>query len=79
MYHDVREKLEAARRNFEEALHADPNYPLALAGLARVESLYYRDLDSDRARLQRAEQLARRGLAIDPQLAEIHLALGQVY
>jgi tetratricopeptide (TPR) repeat protein len=78
-YHDVPEKLEAARRNFEQALHADPNYPLALAGLARVESLYYRDIDSDPARQQRAEQLAQRALAIDSQLAETHVALGQVY
>ena len=77
-YHDVPEKLEAARQNFEQALHADPNYPLALAGLARVENLYYRDIDSDPAHQQRSEQLAQRALAIDPQLADTHVALGVV-
>jgi eukaryotic-like serine/threonine-protein kinase len=76
---DVPEKLEAARRNFEQALQADPNYPLALAGLALVEGLYYRDIASDPASLRRAQQLAQRALAIDPQLAETHVALGQIY
>jgi tetratricopeptide (TPR) repeat protein len=78
-YHDVPEKLEAARRNFEQALQADPNYPPALTGLAQVETHYYRDVASDPARLQRAEQLAQRALAIDPQLAEPHVTLGQIY
>ncbi|HLM80164.1 MAG TPA: protein kinase [Terriglobales bacterium] len=80
VYHDLPEKLAGARRAFEEALQGDPNYPLALAGLAEVEANYYRNVDSgDPARLQRAEQLAERALAIDPQLAEAHVALGSVY
>jgi serine/threonine protein kinase/TolB-like protein/cytochrome c-type biogenesis protein CcmH/NrfG len=79
-YHDLPEKLGGARRAFEEALQADPNYPLALAGLSEVEANYYRNIDSDHpARLQRAEQLAEQALAIDPQLAEAHVALGTVY
>ena len=78
-YHDRPEKLEAARRDFEQALQADPNYPLALTGLERVEGHYYRNIDPNPARLQRAEQLAQRALAIDPQLAEAHVALGYVY
>ncbi|HLB90512.1 MAG TPA: tetratricopeptide repeat protein, partial [Terriglobales bacterium] len=78
-YFDLPEKLEAARRHFEQALKADPNYALALAGLARVEQQYYRNIDSDESHLQRAEQFAQRALAIDPQLAEAHMALGAVY
>jgi TolB-like protein/cytochrome c-type biogenesis protein CcmH/NrfG len=78
-YHDVPEKLDAARREFEQALQADPNYPLALAGLSDVEGEYYRNVDSAPARLQRAEQLAQRALAIDPQLADGHVSLGAVY
>src|SRR5277367_1837688 len=73
------EKLEAARSNFEQALEFDPNYAPALAGLSHVDSLYYRDLDSDPARLQRAEEFARRAVAIDPDLPEGHVALGQTY
>jgi serine/threonine protein kinase/tetratricopeptide (TPR) repeat protein len=71
------EKFEAARKNFELALDSDPNYAPALAGLSHVEGLYYRDLDSSPIHLQRAEEYARRAIAIDPQLGEAHLALGQ--
>ena len=78
-YFDRPEKLEAARRNFEHALQSDPNYTLALAGLAWVEGQYYRSLDPDEAHLRRAEELAQRALAIDPRLAEAHVALGTVY
>jgi eukaryotic-like serine/threonine-protein kinase len=73
------EKLEAARKNFEQALKFDSNYAPALAGLAHVEGLYYRDLDSDASHLHRAEEFARRAIAIDPQLGEAHVALGQTY
>jgi serine/threonine protein kinase len=73
------EKLEAARKNFEQALKFDSNYAPALAGLAHVEGLYYRDLDSNPSHLQRSEEFARRAIAIDPQLAEAHVALGQTY
>ncbi len=75
---DRLEKLEAARRQFEDALRFDPNYPLALAGLAWVEGQIYRNLDANPSHLQRAEEFARRALAIDPGLAETHMALGMV-
>jgi non-specific serine/threonine protein kinase len=76
---DNAEKLETARRYFEQALESDPNYPLALIGLARVEGSYYRDLDANPARLQRAEEFARRALALDAGLSEAHVAIGAVY
>jgi adenylate cyclase len=75
-YFDDPEKLEQARKDFENALRYDPNYAPALAGLAWVESQYYRNLDSDPSHLQRAETLAQKALAIDPQLSEAHMALG---
>jgi TolB-like protein len=77
-YSDQREKVEAARRHFEDALQSDPDYPLALAGLSWVEGQIYRNLDANPSHLQRAEQFAQRALAIDPQLAETHMALGTV-
>ncbi len=77
-YPDQPEKLGAARHHFAEALRSDPNYAPALAGLAWVEGQSYRNFDSDPAHLQRAEQFAQRALAIDPALAETHLALGTV-
>jgi tetratricopeptide (TPR) repeat protein len=79
-YQDLRDKLEGARQAFEEALKSDPQYPLALTGLSKVEANYYRNVDSSNSEhLQRADQLARQALAIDPQLAEAHVALGYVY
>jgi serine/threonine protein kinase/Tfp pilus assembly protein PilF len=76
---DQPKALEAARTNFEKALQLDPNYAPALAGLSVVESFYYRNLDSSEAHMRQARQLAERALAIDPQLAEADVAMGNVY
>jgi serine/threonine protein kinase/Tfp pilus assembly protein PilF len=76
---ETADRFEAARKNFEEALKLDPNYALALAGLSHVEALYYRDLDTNPIHLQRSEEYARRAIAIDPNLAEAHVAMGQTY
>jgi serine/threonine protein kinase/tetratricopeptide (TPR) repeat protein len=77
-YPDQPDKLEAARRAYEESLKSDPNYALALAGLAWVEIQIYRNIDSKPAHLQHAEDYAQRALAIDPGLAETHIAQGSV-
>ena len=77
-YPDEPEKLEAARRAYEESLRSDPNYPLALAGLSWVEAQIYRNLDSSPAHLQHAEEYAQHALAIDPRLSETHVAMGTV-
>jgi len=73
---DRTEDLEKARKNFEDALRGDPNYAPALAGLSWIESQYFRNLDSNPAHRQRAGELAERARAIDPQLSDVHLALG---
>ncbi len=78
-YADLPEKLEAARRAYEEALSSDPDYAPALAGLSQIEALYYRNLDSDPVRLQRAEQLAQRALGLDANLPQAHLAWGLIH
>jgi TolB-like protein/Tfp pilus assembly protein PilF/predicted Ser/Thr protein kinase len=78
-YGNDAEKLEGARRYFERALESDPNYPLALIGLARVEGQYYRNIDPNPARLQRAKELAQRALSLDAALSEAHAAIGTVY
>lgn len=72
------EKLEDAGRYFEHSLELDPDYPLALVGLSRVEAQWYRNLDPRPERLQRAEQLALRAIELEPQLSEAYLAMGQV-
>jgi eukaryotic-like serine/threonine-protein kinase len=73
------EKMEAARKSFEQALKFDPNYAPALAGLSHVEGLYYRDLDSNPSHLARSEEYAKRALAADPGLGEAHIAMAQSY
>jgi serine/threonine protein kinase len=76
---DDPQKLEVARREYEEALRLDPQYALALAGLSRVENFYYRNVDSDEAHLSRAEEFAKRALAVDPHVADAYVSLALVY
>jgi serine/threonine protein kinase/Tfp pilus assembly protein PilF len=75
---DQLEKLEEARRDFEESLRHDPNYAPALAGLAWVEVQYYRNLGADSSHMKRGEELVQRALVIDPQLPDVHMALGLI-
>ncbi|HMD31606.1 MAG TPA: tetratricopeptide repeat protein, partial [Candidatus Acidoferrales bacterium] len=75
---DVPAKLDMARKEFESALERDPNYAPALAGLAWVDGQYYRNIESDPARLERAAKYAERARAIDPDLSAAHDALGFV-
>jgi eukaryotic-like serine/threonine-protein kinase len=75
---DRPQKLEQARRDFEEALRLDPNYARALAGLSWVEAQYHRNLAGDGSHLKRAEELAQQAALVDPQLADVHTALGLI-
>jgi tetratricopeptide (TPR) repeat protein len=71
--------LEEARRHFLSAAEIDPQLALAYAGLADVYVLLdqYSGLRADET-LPRAEEAARKALAIDDQLAEAYPALGMV-
>jgi TolB-like protein/Tfp pilus assembly protein PilF len=74
------ERLAAVRRHFERALTLDPEYAPALAGLSLVEGFtIFFGVDASPEHIERAEILARRALALDPQLSEAHIALGDVY
>lgn len=68
-----------ARQEFEAALAADPSYAPALAGLADVHLLagFYRVAGVPPAdSFARAEQAARRAVALAPQRAETRATLG---
>ncbi|HEY5992345.1 MAG TPA: tetratricopeptide repeat protein, partial [Candidatus Udaeobacter sp.] len=66
--------------HYERALEEDPNYALAYAGLsdAYANSGYYGSVAPVEGR-RKAEEAARKALALDPNLAEAHAGLGLVY
>jgi serine/threonine-protein kinase len=64
---------------FTEAATRDPSYAAAHAGVAIVQILrasHYHEVP--RRALEKAHDAARRALALDPSLAECHLAIGDV-
>jgi serine/threonine protein kinase/tetratricopeptide (TPR) repeat protein len=73
-----RERVESARRYLVQALELDPDYPLALAGLASVDAQIYRNFDSNPERIARAARNAARAAELDPDLPRAKQALGEV-
>lgn len=71
-----RDRLQAASEHFERALLLEPDYAPALAGLAMVEALTYRNLDPSEDRLRRADRQVSRALELDPELVAAHASLG---
>lgn len=70
-------KIRAAESHLQDALLLDAGYPLAVAGMAIVNSYYYfYEVDATEERRQQGIELARRALEIDPGLPEGHIALG---
>jgi len=72
-----RHKIESAISHLDRALKLDPDYPLAIAGLSLANSYAYMYgvnlLDEQR---ERAMDLARRALSLNPDFAEGYVALG---
>jgi TolB-like protein/Tfp pilus assembly protein PilF len=64
---------------YEQAIARDPNYALAYAGLAKAYILlpFYAGADRLEA-YAKAKEAALKGLRLDPNLAEAHLALGKL-
>jgi TolB-like protein/Tfp pilus assembly protein PilF len=64
---------------YEQAIARDPNYALAYAGLANAYVILPFWAGADRLDANtKAKQAALKALALDPNLAEGHLALGKV-
>jgi adenylate cyclase len=74
---NTREDMLAAIRHYERAIEEDPNYALAYAGLADAFSTlgvfgYIAPIEGR----HKAEEAARKALALDENLAEAHAGLG---
>jgi DNA-binding winged helix-turn-helix (wHTH) protein/TolB-like protein/Flp pilus assembly protein TadD len=64
---------------FEKAIELDPNYALALTGLADVYPGYAERIPEKRAgRYDHAKQLLERALALDEELSEAHTSLAWI-
>jgi serine/threonine-protein kinase len=74
------EDLRRAEEMYAKAAELDPSFAAAFARLARA-SIWQFHLYSDRTqrRLDQARRAADSALALDPGLADAHLALGQIY
>lgn len=72
------QSLDNAEALFRRALDLDPEYALAYAGLCSVYLGKYR-LDYRTDHIEPAELACGNALAIDPDLAEAHMALGSLY
>jgi TolB-like protein len=64
---------------YQEAIAKDPNFALAYAQMSYVHSwMHWFSVDDSPERLQLAEEAARRAVELNPQLPEVHLAVGYV-
>jgi tetratricopeptide (TPR) repeat protein len=75
-----RKNLERAVEYFRQSLERDPDYAPAWAGLSQA---YSRQADNGYVPVadgyRQAREAAERALALDPQLAEAHLAMGRIH
>ncbi|MBK8792699.1 MAG: tetratricopeptide repeat protein [Holophaga sp.] len=63
-------------KEFEKALNLDATYAAAWAGLAFCAAYLYIYVDRSETHRTQAETASQRALALDPQLAEAHVARG---
>ncbi len=76
----AQQDVEAAIRHYEAAIERDPDFAAAYARLGRANAWMHQlryDLSEDR--LVASKRAADRALALDPDLADAHIALGYYY
>ena len=76
-FHQMRRRnTNHARQMFDKAIALDPSYALAYAALALCYAELYGRFDSREYNLRQAEAASTKALALEPDLAEAHLAHG---
>lgn len=78
-YRRLQPDLEKAEQLYQEAINLDPNFALAYARLAQVESMYHEMYDPTPERREKARAAAREALRLQPDLPEAHMAVGLDY
>ena len=76
-YEDT-EKLKLGEQMYQSAIDLDPQFALAFARFSQLESWYVHSFEATPARRQKARDLAKRALELQPNLPEAHLAQGFV-
>ena len=76
-YEDT-EKLKQGEQMYQRAIDLDPNFALAFARYSQLESWFVHSFEGVPARREKARELAKRALELQPDLPEGHLAQGFV-
>ena len=76
-YEDI-EKLKQGEQMYQNAIDLDPKFALAYARFSQLESWFVHSFEATAARRQKARDLAKRALELQPDLPEGHLAQGFV-
>ena len=77
---EFQEQYDTAKLHFEKALEYDPDYPLALSGLAQIMELrVFFGIDTSSSTLDKAEALVRRALDMEPNLSKGYKLLGDIW
>lgn len=73
------EKLKQGEQLYQHAIDLDPKFALAYARFSQLESWLVHSAEATPARRDKARELARQALELQPDLPEAHLAQGFVY
>src|SRR5438874_3799273 len=73
------DKLKQGEQLYDRAIELDPKFALAMARYSQLESWVVHTFERTSQRREKARNLAERGLQLQPDLPEAHLALGFSY
>ncbi len=77
--HDETDKLKEGEQLYQRAVDLDPKFALAYARYSQLESWFVHSIEGSSGRKEKARELAKQALALQPELPEAHLAQGFVH